>query len=202
MALKGKTMLLGLFSIWLCIAYSSAQTTESIENSTEPDVVAVEGTTESVHVSTEPPPFSIRMQPVDSSTSSITFNWTVPRIYEVEYYVVNSRRNDSEAITTSPQLTETEYTIEDLRKESIYSVCVTAYKDGADYHQTEQCSLFKTIKTIRDDSLIALFCVIGFVLLCILGGFLCWKYQQRKLQKEEEGDEEYDFDENEAAGPS
>ena len=175
-------MLLGLFSIWLCVSCALAQ--NSTEDATDAD------TTQAPQVSTTPPTLHIKFTHLDSGTDFIKFNWTTPKIFEFTYSIVKSQRSDSEAIMTSPQLTEQEYMLEDLRRETKYNVCVTIFQEGEEYSGYEQCTDFDTIKLIRDDSLIALFCVIGFLLLCILGGYLCWKYQQKKLEQEEEdGDE-------------
>jgi len=172
--------LLGLLSIWLCVSFSSAQ------NDTES---TTEQTTDTILVSTEPPAFSLVLQEIESSTSTIKLNWTVPRNYEIKYSRVQSNRIDSDAITSSPELTETEYEVEDLKRETKYNICVTVYNEGTEYDGTQKCDTFATIKLIRDDSLIALFGVIGFLLLCILGGYLCWKYQASKHKKDEDGEE-------------
>jgi hypothetical protein len=185
---SGKQTLVGLFSIWLCVVCSSAQ-----ENSTEPA---------NITVSTEPPEFSITLLHLESSTDTIKFNWTVPPNYEVTYSRVKSNRIDSDAVTTSPDLTETEYTIEDLRRDTSYNVCVSVYNKDSEYDGSTECETYSTIRLMRDDSLLALFAVIGFLLLCILGGYLCWKYQQSKAAaKQEEAEEGENAKLNNANGP-
>ncbi len=150
-----------------------------------------DGKTEAPHDSSDidmptPEVFQIVIESHQRTTSSIEISWSIGN-FTANSFVVESRKVDGDAITKSPETTELEYIIEDLVVDQEYEVCVIVSRDEG---EDRECSQFSTIVLIRDDSIFALFCALGYIGLCALIGYLVWKYHSRKLQVEAEEDEE------------
>lgn len=127
--------------------------------------------------------FFLSVQYNESSTTTIHITWDVPETNDIRHYYVQSRRKDRSDIIRSPPLPSSRrnYVIHDLVRNSEYQVCVYAHFDNET--STSNCTDMGTIPLIRDDSLIGVFCALGYILLMILLGYLVWRYHKRKSEK-------------------
>lgn len=160
-----------------CVSDSSASTTESSIGIT-------------VATPTKEPEFHIHLNHLSSSTSSITVEWYIPPTFEenIEDYLIEARKLESEAILTSPSLpsNETLYEIEDLATNSKYEICLQAnFKPGMeiDGENHKVCNEMYTLALIRKDSIVALCIAIGYILLMVIIGIVCWMCAQKKSRE-------------------
>jgi hypothetical protein len=148
-----------------------------------------------MEVTHEPPEFSIMVTRVRRSTSSITIEWKIPYNYEddIDDYQITTRKEGSEDLLSSRSLPNngTLYEIENLVVSSKYHICITANFKSGDA-PSEQCEEFETLGFIRTDSIIAMVIVLGYILLMIIIGIICWFCAQRRLAAAEAEKEEDD----------
>jgi len=153
-----------------------------------------DNTTEEPEVSTLPPVFDVDLFHVVSDVNEIDVRWESHPSFndEVEGYHFTVVKEGSTNVLTTKDLDSDvrSFEIEDLVHESDYRVCLyTQMKNGT---EIERCDDFNTIAFVRDDSLIILFCVLGYIALMILLGYFCWSYAKKKAEAEEEEEEEED----------
>jgi len=169
-----------------------------------------EQTTEVPAASTTPlPDFDVEIDRAGINVNEITIVWESPSAYndEVDHYYLTATKIGSENVLTSPDLDSDvrEYRIADLVHESDYQVCLYAVmKNGTtipDCSPTEvdpkdpNSEVYHTLAFIRDSSLVVLFCVLGYILLMILLGYICWSYAKKKAEAEYEEEEEEEEEE-------
>lgn len=155
-------------------------------------------------VSTEPPEFSIKVLENERSTSSIAIDWVIPKFYQdkVKNFEVQGKKRNSSAIISSTALTSEHrsYIIEDLRTNTDYEVCVFVTVvdiDGVNGPvEYEDCKYLSTIAIMRVGSIIGLIVALGYILLMILLGYLCWRYHKSKILAEQAKKEEDEENEN------
>lgn len=149
-----------------------------------------------------PPVFGIELLHSGSNVNHIDVRWESHESFndDVKRYYLTAQKRGSLNVLTSPDLDSDvrEYLIEDLIHNSYYEVCLFAeLKNGTTVEDCED--EWFTIEFIRDDSLIILFCVLGYIFLMILIGYLCWSYAKKKAEEEaEEEEEEAEKEGNEA----
>lgn len=146
---------------------------------------------------TEPPVFDIELFHTGSDTNEIDINWISHSSFndDVKRYYITAQKKGSENMLTSPDMESDvrEFLIEDLVHESDYEICLYAeMKNGT---LIDTCDDYFTIPFVRDDSLIVLFCVLGYIFLMILIGYLCWSYAKKKAEAEYEEEEEEEEEE-------
>lgn len=148
-------------------------------------------------VTTAEPPiteFSLDLQHVKSTTSSVVFRWdtAVPDWMKVLSFSVTAAVIDSEsdAVMTYPKLPANEdyFEAEELVKDTDWKVCVTSsVRNGtaadAQVIEIKECLDSFTIPYIRDDSVVGLFIVIGTITALVLAGVISWKCAVMKQEK-------------------
>lgn len=151
-----------------------------------------------------PPVFNVKVQHNLSDVNNIKVIWDNHASFDddVEYYYLTAQHEDSDDIITTPHLESNvrTYTLDNLMHNSYYNICLYAKMVEND-EPIHECTddPFYTIEYIRDDSLVVLFCVLGYIFCMILMGYLCWSYAKRKAEEEaEEEEEEAEKDGNEA----
>ena len=102
----------------------------------------------------------------------------MPNGYEVSEYEVISRKSSGNATTFSGPLDpdDHEYLISDLARNTEYEICVTAkveLDEDIEDEEEKVCELVSTIPLVLVSSLVVLFCVLGYIGLMILVGYLC-----------------------------
>ena len=138
---------------------------------------------------------NIELKHVESSTSSIKIQWKLMKESDdIDHYEVTSQKKESDQTYHSTQLRFDHdgtmyYEVIDLVKDSDYEVCVMA-RDENHNEVDKECKFFSTIRLIRPDSLIGLFCALGFFAVCIILGYIFSRYAAKKAQAEAEGDDE------------
>ena len=169
---------------WLvCLGRVAAQVTDSTVTS----AAAVADISNTSMITTPVPDFGVVLTHLGSSTSSITVEWTIPSAYDAHImeYMVQARKKDSDSVLRSPSITPTErlYEVADLMTNSHYEICIYAkFKEGHEVNGSipEACDELYTLALIRNDSLIALFAALGYIVLMILIGYLCWYCAQKR----------------------
>lgn len=138
---------------------------------------------------------SLRIQHVESRTSSITVNWTSNFTYQ--NFQVLARSLTSGIVLLARPTNETEFTLTDLTVDTSYEICVvenprstsssssSAASLAADMMMSGEsehgrdvvkaCLLLNTIPYIRVDSVLVLLGVVAFVVLSIAAAIFCWK---------------------------
>lgn len=171
-------LLLGLSSV-----VKATTDSNSSSNSTEGAVTAT------IATATEDTRF-VKLSHTRSTTKSITVDWTVPENSGVEGFRVETVKIGSQAKQISPILewNATEYVIEDLSRNTDYQVCVHALLAPTSNTTEQSCLDLYTIPFIRWDSLIALFIVLGIVLLLVVLGLLCWRHARNKQRRKHNED--------------
>ena len=126
---------------------------------------------------TDPGEFGIVVIHEESDTSKISITWTVNDAgHDVESFIVESRKTDGKDKIVSPPLNGSVrgYVVEDLRTNTEYQICLKPSVESKPDAQPE-CEVFKTLATIRKDSILVLLLVLGYLLLMIIIGIICWK---------------------------
>lgn len=144
-------------------------------------------------LSTTPPPLKLSLSHVKSSTSSIKVNWSVPNGYFLKEYRIQATKETSDSLMVSPTFhgdNETDYELHDLMTNSDYLVCIDAIVTGLNNTEYIECISSFTIPVIRVDSVVVLCCVLGYLLLMVLIGYLCWRRAHKKKAEQEAEEEE------------
>lgn len=163
------------YSLATALVTLSLYTLAEAATTVKPDSIT-EAATEAV---TLPPVFNINLTHVESDTSHIDIAWVlVPAGYEVDSWVVQAQKEDSESLIISPSLNATtrDYSVEDLMAKTDYVICLIASAANESWSgEVTTCEDMSTIALIRWDSIYVLFLVIGYLLLMVLIGIICWK---------------------------
>ena len=130
-------------------------------------------------VSTNATVFSFSIHEVQVNTDLIEIAFDInPVNFTVVKYVVTAQKKDSDSVIISPDInnTVTQYTVHDLMTDSEYEICatVTLKNSTGEFEETE-CLAEETIPLIRADSLYILFIVLGYFIIMVLIGIICWK---------------------------
>ncbi|ELT92162.1 hypothetical protein CAPTEDRAFT_228258 [Capitella teleta] len=169
----------------LCISLAGAEVTANTPVETTAPTT--------VFVTTEPPSFSIRMKHAQSSTSSITVEWSVPYNFEDDMndYQIQARKVDSDVVLSSPSLPSngTLYVIDNLVRNAEYEICVTASFKSVD-DTKQQCENYSTLALLRFDSIVATLIAVGYILLMVIIGVICWLCARRRMERKEKDEEE------------
>lgn len=128
---------------------------------------------------TTPPPFSFSISEIGVNTNHIEIQFDiVPANHTIVKYLVTAQKKDSDSVIISPEInnTVTTYTIDDLMTDSEYEICATAtVKNSTGEFEVQDCLAEETIPLIRADSLYILFIVLGYFIIMVLIGIICWK---------------------------
>lgn len=133
---------------------------------------------------------SLRVEHVESRTSSITVKWTSN--FTDQYFQVFARSLTSGILLLARPTNETELTLTDLTVDTSYKVCVLVNTrsspsavslaagimsgDHQDHTKVvKACLMLSTIPYIRIDSVLVLFGVVSFIVLSIVAAIFCWK---------------------------
>ena len=157
----------------------------------------------SLPASTEPTFSGVRFSHKESTTTAIIVEWEVSADYEAMGFRVMVQKEGSRDVIRSPALpaSQREYATEDLVMHASYNVCLwaainsgevgfTSDENGDVFYKEHWCIDAVTIPIMRDDSVIALVAALGYIILMILIGYLCWRYAKSRMEREE--DEETD----------
>ena len=126
---------------------------------------------------------TLHLKRKDSTPNSLLVTWQLPEEYEVGSFDTKTQKEGSDSEIIGPRVNGpiTEYEIPDLMTNSKYEVCMVMTlvpvnaSSGLENETVRDCAIMKTPPAIRADSLIVLFCVIGYLLLMVLLGYLCWR---------------------------
>ena len=152
----------------------------------------------------------LNISPRRRTTSSLEVRWKVPDGYILSKSYLEAKRmnsGDQGVSVVTPDLgnATSKYEISDLMTNSKYEICLYAEVTKIDPNITSdmeenivRCTTMSTVPLIRADSLIVLFCVIGYLLLMILIGYLCWRRAHKQKEEQLLNDED-DSDEEEKA---
>ena len=155
----------------------------------------------------------LNIAPKRRTTSSLEVRWKVPEGYILNKSYLQARRlheGDQQVSVVTSDLgnATSKFVINDLMTDSKYEICLygevarVSYNASADMEgDIVECVKMSTVPLIRADSLIVLFCVIGYIVLMILIGYLCWRraHKQKEeelLKEEEESDDDEKAHEN------
>ena len=159
-----------------------------------------DGTTVDPPTTPTPPVFEVELVHVRSFINAISVSWATHKSFndDVKRYYATATKVGSLNVLTSPDITSDirQFEFEDLVHESDYMICL--YCEMENGTLIEDCEQLDTIAFIRDDSLIILFCVLGYIGLMILLGYFCWSYAKKKAEEEAMEEEEEEKEGNEA----
>ena len=144
-----------------------------------------------------PDDFTLELRRKDSSPHDLYITWTLPEDFEFagDFDIKAQKRGSDSWIIAHGKQDATSFHLADLMTNARYRVCMTVPIQAVNASTWEavthdECSSMKTPPAIRADSVLVLLAVIGYLLVMVLIGYICWSHAHKRQSSDEEEEQE------------